>query len=417
MISGLRKTSVKLSNVIVVLFLCSTAVLFLLSCDKEESEITQSVSTSRPVSLEGVDFNLLETTQKSDTTYSEGVILQNQSNNVLFQNRKWQGTASIGIDRYKNLFVGWISGGDGEGNENYITLSLSKDNGQTWMHDKLVVCVKPADSTRLMDVSFFNDRFSNLYMAWSKKVEKKGVKEWSVVWYTKLKLNNDNTIEFTPPRRIAEGSMLNKPCYSNITKKLYFPIAVWFWGDASIYEAQYDSLNKRNLVGFKKDGYLPIPKAIKQIHEHMMVELSDSTFFAMVRTADGIYYSKSKDAIIWDEVKKFTGIGSTTSSRFFLKKLQSGRLLLIANNSTIRRNLRAFLSDDDGKTWKYSLMIDTRYWVSYPDAVEDQDGVLKVVYDFERKPTGTIYYLTFSENDILTGNEKNIKKIVVNTLL
>ncbi|WP_431242692.1 exo-alpha-sialidase [Flavobacterium sp. P21] len=97
--------------------------------------------------------------------------------------------------------------------------------------------------------------------------------------------------------------------------------------------------------------------------------------------------------------------------------MRSGRLLLIANNSTIRRDLKAFLSDDDGKTWKYSLKIDSRYWVSYPDAVEDEDGVLKVVYDFERKPTGTIYYLTFSENDILTGNEKNIKKVVVNTLL
>lgn len=412
MINRIRKTSIELSNVIVVLFLCYT-VLFLVSCDKEELKLSPPLSTF----VEGVDFTLLETTKQSDTTYSEGAILQNQSDNVLFQTRKWQGTPSIGMDRYKNLFVGWISGGDGEGNENYITVSLSKDNGQTWKHDKLVVYVNPSDTTRLMDVCFFNDRFSNLYMAWSKQVQKKGVKDWSVVWYSKLKLNNNNTIEYTAPKRIAEGSMLNKPYYSDRTKKLYFPIAFWFWGDASIYEAQYNSLNEKNLEGFKKNGHLPIPKSISQIHEHMMVELSDNTFLAMVRTTDGIYYSKSKDAITWDEVKKFTGIGSTTSSRFFLKKLQSGRLLLIANNNTIRRDLKAFLSDDDGKTWKYSLMIDTRYWTTYPDAVEDQYGVLKVVYDFERKPKGTIYYLTFSENDILTGNEKNIKKIVVNTLL
>ncbi len=42
------------------------------------------------------------------------------------------------------------------------------------------------------------------------------------------------------------------------------------------------------------------------------------------------------------------------------------------------------LSEDDGATWKYSLMIDERDDVSYPDAKEADDGYIYITYDRER---------------------------------
>ena len=388
--------------------------LSLSACSKSKIGISPNLNVDE--SEIGLDFNLLEDKNSLDTKfYAEGGILKDQDNNLLFKNRTWQGTPSIGMDKNKNLFVGWISGGEGEGTENYITVSLSKDNGTTWLHNKLVVYVNTLDTTRLKDVCFFNDKFGNLYMAWAKHVQKKESKEWAVVWYSKLTLRG-NTINYTAPRPIAEGSMLNKPFYSEKRNKMYFPIAFWFWGNASIYAGQYDSLNTKNLVAFKNLGYIPIEKSIRNIHEHMLVELSDNTFLGMVRTNDGIYYSRSKDAHIWESASKFTGIGPTSASRFCLRKLKSGRLILIANNNVVRRHLKIFLSEDDGKTWPYSLMLDFRFWSTYPDLEEDVNGELKITYDFERKPTGTIYYATIKEADIIAGNSANLKKTIINTL-
>jgi len=409
--------ALKLNNIVKVRLIVYTAIICALSlynCSKSKIGITPTAPVAE--SKIGLDFNLLEDKNSLDTKlYLEGGILKDQDSNFFFKNRTWQGTPSIGMDRNKNLFVGWISGGEGEGTENYITVSLSKDNGATWLHNKLVVYVNTLDSTRLMDVCFFNDKFGNLYMVWAKHVQKKNSKEWAIVWYSKLTLRG-NTINYTAPRPIAEGSMLNKPYYSEKRNKLYFPIAYWFWGNASIYEGQYDPLNTKNLLAFKNVGYLPIQKSISNIHEHMLVELSDNTFLGMVRTTDGIYYSRSKDASIWDSPSKFMGIGPTAVSRFCLRKLKSGRLILIANNNVIRRDLRIFLSEDDGKTWPYSLMLDSRWWSTYPDFEEDVNGELKIVYDFERKPTGTIYYATIKEADIIAGKSSNLKKTIVNTL-
>ena len=38
-----------------------------------------------------------------------------------------------------------------------------------------------------------------------------------------------------------------------------------------------------------------------------------------------------------------------------------------------RMNLAALLSEDEGKTWKYRLLLDERREVSYPDAVEGEE--------------------------------------------
>ena len=49
-----------------------------------------------------------------------------------------------------------------------------------------------------------------------------------------------------------------------------------------------------------------------------------------------------------------------------------------------RNNLTALLSEDDGKTWPYSLLVDERDQVSYPDAMEAEDGFIYIAYDRER---------------------------------
>ena len=79
-----------------------------------------------------------------------------------------------------------------------------------------------------------------------------------------------------------------------------------------------------------------------------------------------------------------------------------------------RNNLTALLSEDEGKTWPYTLLFDGRMNVSYPDAVEADDGYIYITYDRERGGFGKslegvlsaareILYARVTEDDILAG--------------
>ena len=86
-------------------------------------------------------------------------------------------------------------------------------------------------------------------------------------------------------------------------------------------------------------------------------------------------------------------------------KLASGNLLAVTNDAVnCRRNLTAFLSEDEGKTWKAKLRLDLRDKVSYPDVTQTPDGTLYIIYDHDRYDAGEILCTKLTEADILSGN-------------
>ena len=59
------------------------------------------------------------------------------------------------------------------------------------------------------------------------------------------------------------------------------------------------------------------------------------------------------------------------SSRFFIARTPSGRVILVRNTDRKeRRNMTVFLSDDDGESWAHSVCIDERIATSYPGILE-----------------------------------------------
>ena len=46
--------------------------------------------------------------------------------------------------------------------------------------------------------------------------------------------------------------------------------------------------------------------------------------------------------------------------------------------------MKVSISEDDGLTWPYTLTLDTRDNVSYPDVAEGENGTLYIIYDRER---------------------------------
>ena len=78
------------------------------------------------------------------------------------------------------------------------------------------------------------------------------------------------------------------------------------------------------------------------------------------------------------------------------------------------------LSEDDGKTWPYTLLLDERNDAAYPDAKEGEDGYIYAVYDWERVKEREILMAKFTEEDILKGQVESKEgklRILVNKAL
>src|SRR5690606_9989900 len=82
-----------------------------------------------------------------------------------------------------------------------------------------------------------------------------------------------------------------------------------------------------------------------------------------------------------------------------------------------RKNITAFLSEDNGKTWEGGLLLDERTGVAYPDGFQSKDGSIFISYDYDRDEKGHIYLSRFTEEDILAGTVKSknsfLRKLIV----
>ena len=153
-------------------------------------------------------------------------------------------------------------------------------------------------------------------------------------------------------------------------------------------------------------GGCNVPVADRQFDEHMFIERKDSSLWLLVRTKYGIGESVSTDrGKTWPELKPSTILH--TPSRFFISRLASGSLLLVKHGPlatrTGRSHLTAYLSKDDGKTWGGGLMLDERSGVSYPDGQQTPDGLIRIIYDYNRVFDRNILLATFREEDVVAG--------------
>lgn len=140
----------------------------------------------------------------------------------------------------------------------------------------------------------------------------------------------------------------------------------------------------------------------------MIVERRDGTLWMLGRVQDGLMESFSRDeGRTWTEPVRARV--QSVSARFHLRRLRSGRLLLLKHGiepgraAENRSWLTAFLSDDDGDTWSKGFVLDERFEVSYPDADQDAAGRIYITYDRNRALDGEILMASLREEDLLAG--------------
>ena len=125
---------------------------------------------------------------------------------------------------------------------------------------------------------------------------------------------------------------------------------------------------------WQRRGGVRIPET--DFDEHMLVELRDGRIWLLARSARGIAESFSADGgRTWSEPKvRFPHV----SSRFFIRRLASGNLLLVRHGHL-------------------------NELVSYPDGFQGTDGTLHVMYDHDRANAREILMARFTEANVLAG--------------
>ena len=382
------------------------------------------------VMLSGIRTFAQEDLNKTDKIRATGaVILEQPVNDDRIKNRQHERVPSLVTSQDgKVIYVVWYSGGKEEGPGNYATLAVSTDGGQTWKNDQLVVFPK-APSTRVYDAALWRDKSGQVWLFYAIALNnaywdlRGGVNAIPIAW-------NGKKVSHGKSRLISYGIMMNKPVYVPQKDFALFPVSVWklnkeapqqpnYVPDGTfIHRFDYKGKKKKELSALIPYSSVKMADSARTFDEHMVVQTSDSgDMLCMVRgDKRTLYYARSSDfGATWSALVPFklTG-GPTTSSRFYLGKLQSGNLLLVMNDNRNRLDMTAFLSKDGGKTWPHKLLIDKRDWVSYPDVDQTPDGTIHLTYDRERSDAKDILYCNFKEEDIVQGNTGNIVRVRVN---
>lgn len=326
------------------------------------------------------------------------------------ETRPFQGIP--GIERAANgrLWATWYGGGPTEGPWNYVMLSTSADDGQTW--SDVVLIVNPPDPVRAFDPCLWIDPLGRMWLFWAQACDlwdgRGGV--WAIV----TEDPGDGSPNWSAPRRLCDGIMMNKPIMLS-SGEWVLPAAVW----ANAPSVQPGHLRKAedpvgsNMVvstdrgeTWAYRGGADIPG--RSCDEHHIIERRDGSLWLLARTSYGIGESFSTDrGHTWTPGKP-SWIPHVPTARFFLGRLDSGNLLLVKHSppdGRTRSHLTAYLSEDDGKTWQGELHIDDRAGVSYPDATQAEDGTVYVIYDYSRYTEKLVLMATFTEADVLAGED------------
>ena len=333
------------------------------------------------------------------------------------ETRPYQGIPGIEAGPDGSLYATWYAGGNGEGPDNYVILSVSRDQGRAW---KEVQCIAPEGKIRAYDPVIWFDPQGRLWWFWAQTYSQKigNIFDGKCGVFCCCCEHPEKELKWSDPRRIADGIMMNKPTVDSNGNWL-LPTALWSCFPEILSENEKKiaysnvTISRDNGKTFEMLGSADVPE--RTFDEHCIVEQKNGTLWMLVRCKYGIGESFSSDGgKTWSPGKP--SIFGGPDSRFAIRRLKSGNLLLInhriphalpgeelAPGMCARTNLCAWISGDDGKTWSGGMLISGDQNVAYPDIAQDKDGKIYVIYDHDRYYCGDILLASFTEDDVAAG--------------
>ena len=313
--------------------------------------------------------------------------------------RLWQGCPTIAVTPGGRLFAGWYSGGSREPSlRNYSLVAESRDGGLTWSSPLFVIEGFPQDNVQQLDVQLWMDPLNRLWVCWTQR-------DWNTdhskpdhlsCWAVICDNPDAAALTFSDPVYLCDGFLRCQPTVLSDGRWLFCAYN-WLHDHYAYYETCDCGKTFRACKAGKRIG-------TETFDESMVLERGDGSLLMLSRTS-GV--GKLAECVAHDGGSTWSGgVPSeipTPSTRFFVRRLKSGRVLLVNNDSATRRNnMTAFLSEDDGRTWAHSLVLDPRD-TSYPDVAEDIHGNLFMVWDRGRTTSKEILVSRITEQDIVAG--------------
>lgn len=337
---------------------------------------------------------------------------------------------TIGVEqtpggRIWNCFVG---GGDNEAA--YFVITWSDDDGKTWTDSKYVI--DPHDDSlpfarRTIVGQLWTDPLGRLWLFYDQSITY--YYGSSTNWCSICENPDDENPVWSEPRFLGIGCTLNKPTVMS-TGEWVMPVSIWdrntmayttlknVWTDEQFKssKSELDPVRGAHVYVSTDHGATWTDRGMVRFphptfDEHLFIELEDGRWWMTGRVGigtdnSGIIQSFSSDkGYTWTEPEMYQ---PHISTRHFIRRLSSGNLVMVRHGrydecTSTRTNLTAFISDDDGKTWKGGLLLDDTYDISYPTGFEGENGYIYVSYDLQRAKRGEIYLVKFTEEDVLEG--------------
>lgn len=321
--------------------------------------------------------------------------------------RTWQGIPGSERTAKGRFFVSWFTGGPKEpAPDNTVVLSYSDDAGKTFTPPE-AIALPTNDGTRVFDPTLWIDPKGRLWYVFSRGNKDTAQHDvWArtcddpdaapPVFGAEFRVGYDAPYAFrmNKPTVLSSGEWIMPVTHAED------PIHEWFAGPKQLQGVGISTDDGRT---WKLHGAL---KAPEWALECMVTELKDGHLWMLIRAGGGfLWESHSADkAATWSEAKASSI--RNPGSRFFIRRLSSGNLLLVNHYKfTGRSHLTAQLSTDDGATWNDGLLLDERGGVSYPDGVQSKDGLIWITYDRGRNSVGEILVAKFREEDVAAGKD------------
>lgn len=340
-------------------------------------------------------------------------------------NRAYQATPTIvrtGPDRYWTAWRADNTTAD-EGPGNFVVLAYSKNGGEGAKEYGYLTYSPSHPGNQVIDPMLWTDPDGRLWLFYgvvgnNKRYDGVGG-SWAVV--------SDNPNAESPvwgePFRLSYYGVPRRPV--NVNNQWYMAVDSWR------FSAEYPPLYMDH-VGphlYELDWHKQKIKHISKLppnnkgqytgfFETEFVQRSDGSVLALLRSkgnSSQMQYSVSSDLMrTWTPWQDYTVVAPSSSSRAWLGRTPSGRLLLCWNNDLVRRTLTIGLSDDDGATYQYKRVIepDSSDQASYPVVTFGDNGEIFVIYDNGRISKKQIRISKLIEQDIISGTSAPLVKIV-----
>jgi len=333
------------------------------------------------------------------------------------------------------LWACWGAGEDGPGG--YSMMASSDDNGRTWSGPRYILKEAPTPNG-------FPRSINGTYL-WT---DPKGRLWWffpyslgifdgrAGIWGAVCENPDADKLEWSIPRRLADGEYVNKPVIlrdgSWLLSATLFPrkcigVKMGDMKDSDLF-TELDPLRMSNFFISKDDGAtwerrggVTAPPKDWDWDEPHFIEKSSGELRCLLRTNYGLCESRSSDGgRNWSPPEPSKLVHP--ASRILTMKLKSGKVLLVKHGrldeKTGRTHLTAYLSDDEGETWQGGLLLEER-GCSYPDGIQSPDGRIHIAYD-QGRANGQILMATLREEDVRAGKlvsqDVALKTLVISSL-